>query len=1152
MLRFMMSRDWKITVKIVVGILSVFAISVILPSSVEAKNYYIRASDGELYTVSLGENPNVDNFSVQKSNGEILRGVTEVERDIVAELYFAAKLLWHVIPLYSPEAPIEDFEEWITDVAKGGIIKLLTQQGLDILANGLVNGFTGAVQLLLKGDLASIVKGWIPGAINNAIADEAENRLLIDAANLAKAIAVEAVVRENMLRDFWLSYETRSTTISMDNINAAWENFYTVMEYKSLATNLMYRYLQDPESEISLGPGALGSIGVSLLPAGTTVKKVAEGVVTTLETTGDVIGVLETVSSVYYTQKHIEHLRHINENAKFTIHQQVLSYINTQKRQSRITLDQAGYFQPMTVRSPATPIFTPPTTIYTSLERLKKGDTVITQLSTGFTLAVRPDASTDNIPNERIGSGVTGTITDGPRSNEGFRWWYIEWDIPGLDLEGWSVEYDRGQVLFRYPPDLEIQRLEVSDDQVGPGDRFEVEVTVRNNGPGYSNATKVYVYYSLNRHLNLEDFSKANDLQGGWEIDVPSLREGRSRNVSLSVEAPMIQGRYYYGAILPRKDYNLDLGLDFYNNDLAHQERVEVMTAPDLIVEFIAANRTNIVPGGFFTLSVVVQNKGTGPSGSTTLRYYGAGGDQVRTARIGRLSPSGTYEQSILLNAPDEMGTYYFKACVDDVRGESDTDNNCSVPFTITIRSPANRAPVAIGAIPPRMLTLGNLSESVEVSGNFSDPDGDFLSYTARSDDISVATTNVSGSQVTIVPQGIGSATVTVTARDGELTVIQDFTVTVTGDQNQLPTAQDICHRTLQVRNEILDKMDITDCADVTSVDLDSITRLRIGKAEIIVVKKNDFQGLTSLGDLDLSDNSLESLPVGVFDGLGALFYLDLYNNSLSSLPVSVFNDLNMLEDLDLGGNSLTSLPVGVFDGLGALEILELDSNSLTSLPVGVFDELSSLKKLDLKDNGLNSLPVGVFDGLGALEILELDSNSLTSLPVGVFDELSSLTHLELDSNSLESLPVGVFDGLNALETLDIDSNQLITLPAGIFDDVLDTLKASYVDLDNSLKATFGFSTTAQDVAEGNTVRVEVNLSRSLPVAVRVPYTIGGTATADDYANLQPPTELLFLAGETSKEIVFTLLEDTDTTAETVSLTLSKMDDVKLRKSDGS
>ena len=237
---------------------------------------------------------------------------------------------------------------------------------------------------------------------------------------------------------------------------------------------------------------------------------------------------------------------------------------------------------------------------------------------------------------------------------------------------------------------------------------------------------------------------------------------------------------------------------------------------------------------------------------------------------------------------------------------------------------------------------------------------------------------------------------------------------------------------------------------------------------------------------------------------------------------------------------------------LDSITALVLSNTGITALQEKDFEGLSGLDNLDLHSNSLRSLSADVFDGLRALKTLDLKENSLRSLPAGVFDELGSLRRLDLKDNSLIALPVGVFDGLNALESLNLKGNQLTTLPKGIFDKVLDTLKSDSLSLDDSLKTTFGFSTTTQNAAEGDTVRVTVTLNRSLPVAIRVPYTIGGTATAADYRNLRPRGALLFRAGETRKEIVFTLLEDADGNAETVLLTLGKLGNVKVRKSDGS
>ena len=102
----------------------------------------------------------------------------------------------------------------------------------------------------------------------------------------------------------------------------------------------------------------------------------------------------------------------------------------------------------------------------------------------------------------------------------------------------------------------------------------------------------------------------------------------------------------------------------------------------------------------------------------------------------------------------------------------------------------ANRAPVVTDTIPAQNLTEGD-TVTLDVSGNFSDPDGDELTYTAASSDDTVATVSVSGAEVTVTGVAAGSATVTVTATDpGDLSVTQMFDVTV-AVANQSPEAVD-------------------------------------------------------------------------------------------------------------------------------------------------------------------------------------------------------------------------------------------------------------------------------------------------------------------------------------------------------------------------
>ena len=91
-----------------------------------------------------------------------------------------------------------------------------------------------------------------------------------------------------------------------------------------------------------------------------------------------------------------------------------------------------------------------------------------------------------------------------------------------------------------------------------------------------------------------------------------------------------------------------------------------------------------------------------------------------------------------------------------------------------------NEPPEIESAIPDTVVAAGK-SVSVRVSSHFSDPDGDALTYAARSSATAVAMVSVSGSTVTVKGVSKGRADVTVTARDpGGKTASQSFRVTVT------------------------------------------------------------------------------------------------------------------------------------------------------------------------------------------------------------------------------------------------------------------------------------------------------------------------------------------------------------------------------------
>ena len=170
----------------------------------------------------------------------------------------------------------------------------------------------------------------------------------------------------------------------------------------------------------------------------------------------------------------------------------------------------------------------------------------------------------------------------------------------------------------------------------------------------------------------------------------------------------------------------------------------------------------------------------------------------------------------------------------------------------------------------------------------------------------------------------------------------------------------DICDRTPQVRDALLEAVDADDCAAVDSDSLAGVKTLNLRSKQVTALRAGDFDGLTSLRWLYLDHNQLTALPDGVFDGLDRLLQLWLHDNQL------------------------TALPAGVFDGLDRLLQLWLHDNQLTALPAGVFDGLAGLLHLDLRDNHLAGLTRNdaLFAGLSSEADILLDGRLVAAVPL--------------------------------------------------------------------------------------------------------------------------------------------------------------------------
>ncbi len=107
------------------------------------------------------------------------------------------------------------------------------------------------------------------------------------------------------------------------------------------------------------------------------------------------------------------------------------------------------------------------------------------------------------------------------------------------------------------------------------------------------------------------------------------------------------------------------------------------------------------------------------------------------------------------------------------------------VPIKV-VAPPENQSPMAVGSIEDQSVSSGD-TMSLDLSGYFSDPDGDALIYAASSSDGGVATAEVDGEELVLAGAGPGEATISVSATDpGGLFAEQTFTVSVPNSAPQL------------------------------------------------------------------------------------------------------------------------------------------------------------------------------------------------------------------------------------------------------------------------------------------------------------------------------------------------------------------------------
>ncbi|BFG05759.1 asporin [Drosophila madeirensis] len=148
----------------------------------------------------------------------------------------------------------------------------------------------------------------------------------------------------------------------------------------------------------------------------------------------------------------------------------------------------------------------------------------------------------------------------------------------------------------------------------------------------------------------------------------------------------------------------------------------------------------------------------------------------------------------------------------------------------------------------------------------------------------------------------------------------------------------------------------------------------------------------TSVEVLDLSYNRIRKLKSGSFQRYTDIRFLMLYENMILSVEPGTFEPLTSLQEVDLSNNGLTTIPMELFT-LPKLRNLYIDSNELTHLGLETLQKpiAAPLEYLNVANCELQDLPdLGV---LPKLWQLNASMNPLTNFHI---DSLANLCHLRV------------------------------------------------------------------------------------------------------------------------------------------------------------
>ena len=202
--------------------------------------------------------------------------------------------------------------------------------------------------------------------------------------------------------------------------------------------------------------------------------------------------------------------------------------------------------------------------------------------------------------------------------------------------------------------------------------------------------------------------------------------------------------------------------------------------------------------------------------------------------------------------------------------------------------------------------------------------------------------------------------------------------------------------------------------------ETNAVIGLRLPIRDLTGFIADDLGLLTSLVELDLSENWLSGGIPGTLGQLANLRVLRLSGNRLSGEIPAELGRLEGLQTLDVGSNRLGGEIPAELGRLESLETLDVRNNRLSGGIPETIGSMERLKRLDLSNNQISGPIPKELGNLLEMEHLDMSVNELTGSLPGEMGRLIGLKVVYLNYNDLSGSVPPEWIGMESIEKFDV------------------------------------------------------------------------------------------------------------------------------------